>query len=97
MPIMILHYNLFAHGTWWNKRDHEADISVFDFAGPAHSNPQTRTIEALLSMLLDPGGAGRGRLSLMILKMGDDPRRWPPRIVRALHIALVIGISALWR
>ena len=48
-------------------------------------------------MLLDPTGAGRSHCRLLLLKLGDDIRAWPLRIVRALQIAILIAVSVLWR
>ena len=97
LPIMILHYQLFKHGTFYSRRDHREDISIFDFVGPISTNPVAKVITALVTMLLDPLGAGRIHLKLMRLKLGDEMQEWPLRVVRALHFALLLGISVLWR
>ena len=96
-PIMIVHYKLFKHGKFYGHRDHSADISIFDFVGADSANPVASAMAALISMLLDPKGAGRRHLSLLLLKLGEDMEQWPQRVVKALHISLLIGISVLWR
>ena len=37
-PLMVLHYSLFRHGTFWNQRDHDDDVSIFDFVGSIAKN-----------------------------------------------------------
>ena len=58
--IMILHYRLFRHGTWWNRRNEKDDISIFDFTGPVPNNPVFMAIINLMTILLDPRGRGWG-------------------------------------
>jgi hypothetical protein len=37
-PIMVIHYFLFKHGTWYNRRAGER-CSIFDFCGSVERNP----------------------------------------------------------
>ena len=70
-PIMIMHYFLFKHGTWYPYRDFAADISIFDFCGGTQRNRVAVLVGSLASMLLDPAGLGRPYLRLLRLKLGD--------------------------
>ena len=92
---MVVHYHLFKHGKYYSHRDHAGDISIFDFVGPTHSNPVAYAINALVLMLMEPRGGGRSHLGLMLLKLGDNINEWPLRVVRAVQIGLLIGISVL--
>ena len=96
-PLMIVHYKLFRHGKFQSHRDRTDDFSIFDFTGPTHTNPAAQAITALVAMLLDPLGAGKRHLCLLCLKLGNCINEWPLRVVQALQISLLIGISASWR
>ena len=37
-PLMVLHYSRFRPGTFWNQRDHDDDVSIFDFVGSIAKN-----------------------------------------------------------
>ena len=54
-------------------------------------------LSALAAMLLGPLGGGPSHLRLVTLRYGDDMARWPPRLVSALQVALVLSFSTLWR
>ena len=95
--IMLVHDKLFQHGKFYSHRDHTDDISIFDFAGPVHTNPVAQAITRLVSILLDPSGMGRVHLTLWRLKLGEDVHAWPVRITRALQVAILIGVGVLWR
>ena len=95
--IMIVHYKLFKHGTFYSQRGDLDGINIFDFVGPVHTNPVAQAMAALVAMLLDPMGSGRRHLRLLWLKLGDNLDHWPGRVVRALQVSLLIGISVLWR
>ena len=94
--IMQVHYRLFKHGTWFT---HRAGVrcSVFEFAGRSTSSPVIATLSALASMLLDPLCGGRPYLQILRSRYGDDMADWPPRLVRALEVALVLAFATLWR
>ena len=94
---MRLHYFFFAHGKFWSERDNEEDVSMFDFVGGVQQNRMARCVGELVAMLLDPKGMGREHLKLLNLRLGEEPRDWPIRVLRALQVVLVLGISVLWR
>ena len=54
-------------------------------------------MSALLAMLLDPLGAGKVHLQVLLLVLGDDIAHWPRRAIHALQVAILIGVPVLWR
>ena len=98
MPIMRMHYFLFAHGKFFSHRSGDEDaVTVFDFAGDTHFNHLNDTMAALCSMLMEPDGlAGRKHLLLLRLKLGCT-ENWPERVKVAVQVSLVLGISVIWR
>ena len=104
--IMVVHYKLFRHGTWYNHRTTASGqggtsgrwprCNIFDFTSDLETNPVCEALAVLASMLLDPEGAGRKHLSLLFYKFGDYSE-WPHRVHEYLEGSLLIAFSVLWR
>jgi len=96
-PIMKFHYFLFANGKFFSQRTGEHSITVFDFVGNGPNNHLAAAMGALSSMLMDATGRTGGRhLRMLYIKLGPI-RQWPDRTKAALQVALLIGISVIWR
>ena len=103
--IMVVHYKLFRHGTWYNHRTaasgqgsgHWPRCNIFDFTSDLETNPVCEALAALASMLLDPEGAGRRHLNLLFFKFGNSYSEWPQRVREYLEGSLLIAFSVLWR
>ena len=95
-PIMVIHYFLFKHGTWYNRRAGER-CSIFDFCGSVERNPVCVCLCQIAAMLMDPLGGGATGLRLLRLRFSNDMRRWPRRLLAALTVALCVAFCILWR
>ena len=96
-PIMIIHYFLFKHGTWYNRRDGNQRCNIFDFCGALERNPVCSCLCQIAAMLMDPLGGGAPGLKLLRLRFGNDMRPWPRRLLAALTVALCLAFCILWR
>ena len=94
--IMRVHYRLFKHGTWFTHR-RGLRCNVFEFAGRSPHSPITASLSALAAMLLDPLCGGSPYLEVVRLRFGDDMADWPPRLVIALEVSLLLAFATLWR
>ena len=96
--IMVVHYKLFHHGTWYNHRTTSGDArcNIFDFTSDMETNPVCEALATLASMLLDPEGAGRKHLKLLFLRFGSYSE-WPQRVHEYLEGSLLIAFSVLLR
>ena len=80
--IMVVHYRLFKHGTWFSHR-RDGRCNMFDFCGTDAGNQVAESLSALAAMLMDPLGGGRPHLKLLFLRFGQilingQAERWPP-------------------
>ena len=55
------------------------------------------TLCALAAMLLDPLCGGSPYLKNLHLRFGEDVAHWPPRLVSALEVSLVLAFATFWR
>ena len=87
--IMVVHYKLFKHGTWFSHRADKDRCNIFDFCtasgqgsafGPGSDNPICEALSTLASMLLDPEGTGKRPLALLFLKFGERYLEWPRHV-----------------
>ena len=95
-PIMVIHYFLFKHGTWYNRRNGNR-CNIFDFCGSFERNPVCACLCQIAVMLMDPLCGGAPGLKLLRLRFGSDMRQWPRRLLAALTVALCLAFCILWR
>ena len=94
--IMVIHFRLFKHGTWYSQRRTKDCCDIFDFCSD-RENLIAEALSTLASMMLDPENAGRRPLALLILKFGDDVTAWPHQVHECLQGAVSIAFCVLWR
>ena len=72
--LMVLHYKLFKHSKLFSARCHTEGTNIFDFAQDTRRNPAGHALVGLVSMLMDPLGAGRTHLHLLMLKVEQQKK-----------------------
>ena len=96
-PIMVVHYYLFKHGNWYNRRGGTKRCNIFDFCGSLERNPVCKCLCQIGAMLMDPLCGGASNLKLLRLRFGSDVRQWPRRLQAALTVSLLLAFCILWR
>ena len=94
--VMRVHYRLFKHGTWFTHRE-GIRCNAFEFAGHTPRSPAVAALSALAAMLLDPRCGVSPYLKTLHLRFGEDVAHWPPRLVSALEVSLVLAFATFWR
>ena len=94
-PVMVVHYKLFKHGTWYNHR--RADrCSIYDFCGSMVSNPVASALSSLAGIVLSPEEQSSGPLAGLFAALGPI-EGWPSFVRSRLHVAALLAFSGIWR
>ena len=99
--IMIVHYRLFKHVTWFSHfEDADDRCSVFDFChgspGQSTRNPAVLALCALATMLFDPDHAGQSLWGPLYFYFGGTVH-WPEKVFRTAQGATILAFCKLWR
>ena len=95
--IMVIHFKLFKHGTWYNHRKNDPmRASIFDFCGPLAKSPAGIAMNTLAAIIFDVEGEGRRPLALLFLYFGSHDA-WPRKVHHVLQVSTIVAMSIIWR
>ena len=98
--IMIIHYRLFKHVTWFShSRSSSERCDIFDFctgADQVEENVTTKALGSFAKMIFDPNGAGRCLLVCLIAHFGA-PVHWPGLLMRIFQRTVIVAFCKIWR
>ena len=95
--IMVIHFKLFKHGTWYNHRKNDPmRASIFDFCGPLAKSPAGIAMNTLATIIFDVEGEGRRPLALLFLYCGSHDA-WPRKVHHVLQVSTIVAMSIIWR